>query len=409
MIHALIDWSLNNRFAVLLAAFLLVVVGVWSMMQLPIDAVPDVTNVQVQILTKAPALGAEETERFITFPIEAAMNGIPRVEEIRSVSQFGLSAVTVVFHEGTDLFWARQMVNERLTEAKDNIPEELASPQIGPISTGLGEIYQFEVRAEPGYEYTPMQLREILDWQIAYQLRGVPGVVEVNTFGGELKTYEVQVDPQKLQAFNIPLGRVLEALRENNSNAGGAYLMHFDEQRIVRGEGLLSDARDIGNVVLRATPEGTPVLVRDIGEVRLAPMVRQGAVTRDHRGECVIGVVMLLAGENARIVVDRVKKKIGAIQQSLPEGVVIEAFYDRTDLVRQTIRTAATNLAEGGLLVVAVLLVLLGNLRAGLMVALAVPLSMLGGFVGMLWTGLAGTLMSLGALILAWSSTARWS
>lgn len=279
MIHALIDWSLNNRFAVLLAAFLLVVVGLWSMMQLPIDAVPDVTNVQVQILTKAPALGAEETERFITFPIEAAMNGIPRVEEIRSVSQFGLSAVTVVFHEGTDLFWARQMVNERLNEAKDNIPEELASPQIGPISTGLGEIYQFEVRAEPGYEYSPMQLREILDWQIAYQLRGVPGVVEVNTFGGELKTYEVQVDPQKLQAFNIPLGRVLEALRENNSNAGGAYLMHFDEQRIVRGEGLLSDARDIGKVVLRATPEGTPVLVRDIGEVRLAPMVRQGAVT----------------------------------------------------------------------------------------------------------------------------------
>lgn len=398
MIHALIDWSLNNRFAVLLGAILLVVVGLWSMTQLPIDAVPDVTNVQVQILTKAPALGAEETERFITFPIEAAMNGIPRVEEIRSVSQFGLSAVTVVFHEGTDLFWARQMVNERLTDAKDNIPEDLASPQIGPISTGLGEIYQFEVRAEPGYEYTPMQLREILDWQIAYQLRGVPGVVEVNTFGGELKTYEVQVDPQKLQAFNIPLGRVLEALRENNSNAGGAYLMHFDEQRIVRGEGLLSDARDIGNVVLRATPEGTPVLVRDIGEVRLAPMVRQGAVTRDQRGECVIGVVMLLAGENARIVVDRVKERIGAIQQSLPEGVVIEAFYDRTDLVRRTIRTAAINLAEGGLLVVAVLLVLLGNLRAGLIVALAVPLSMLGGFVGMLWTGLAGTLMSLGAI-----------
>ena len=398
MVHTLIDWSLNNRFAVLLATALLIAAGLWSMVHLPIDAVPDVTNVQVQVLTNAPALGAEEIERFITFPIEAAMNGIPRVEEIRSVSQFGLSAVTVVFREGTDIYWVRQMIGERLVDARDSIPAEIGSPEIGPISTGLGEIYQFEVRSAPGYNHSPMELREILDWQIAYQLRGVPGVVEVNTFGGELKTYEVQVDPQKLQDFGISLSGVLEALRENNSNAGGAYLVHFEEQRIVRGEGLLSDARDIENVVLRANAEGTPVLVRDIGEVRLAPMVRQGAVTRDQRGECVIGVVMLLAGENARIVVDRVKSRIEEIQQSLPEGVVIEPFYDRTELVRRTIRTATINLVEGGILVVVVLLVLLGNLRAGLIVALAVPLSMLGGFVGMLWAGLSGTLMSLGAI-----------
>ncbi len=398
MIHTLIDWSLNNRFAVLLATALLVAAGIWSMVHLPIDAVPDVTNVQVQVLTNAPALGAEEIERFITFPIEAAMNGIPRVEEIRSVSQFGLSAVTVVFREGTDIYWARQMIGERLVDARDSIPAGIGSPEIGPISTGLGEIYQFEVRSAPGYHHSPMELREILDWQIAYQLRGVPGVVEVNTFGGELKTYEVQVDPQKLQDFGISLSGVLEALRENNSNAGGAYLVHFEEQRVVRGEGLLSDARDIENVVLRANAEGTPLLVRDIGEVRLAPMVRQGAVTRDQPGECVIGVVMLLAGENARIVVDRVKSRTEEIQQSLPEGVVIEPFYDRTDLVRRTIRTATINLVEGGILVVVVLLVLLGNLRAGLIVALAVPLSMLGGFVGMLWAGLSGTLMSLGAI-----------
>lgn len=398
MIRSIIDFSLDNRFVVLMVVLLLVGVGLWSMFQLPIDAVPDVTNVQVQILTKAPALGAEEIERFITFPVEAAMNGIPRVEEIRSVSQFGLSAVTVVFKEGTDIYWARQLISERLNEARGNIPEEMGSPEVGPISTGLGEIYQFEVRAEPGYDYTPMQLREILDWQIAYQLRGVSGVIEVNTFGGELKTYEVQVDPQKLQNFNIPLNHVLDALRENNANAGGGYLVHFDEQRVVRGEGLISDVRDIENIILRTSEGGTPVFVRDVGSVRFAPMIRQGAVTRDDRGEVVIGVVMLLMGENARVVVDRVAEQIEKIQKTLPEGVVIDTFYDRTDLVRRTIRTVVVNLAEGGILVIVVLLLLLGNLRAGLIVALAIPLSLLGAFVGMLLAGLSGNLMSLGAI-----------
>ncbi|MBN2292987.1 MAG: efflux RND transporter permease subunit [Pirellulales bacterium] len=398
MIRALIDLALDNRIVVLLAVVVLVGGGLWSMTKLPIDAVPDVTNVQVQILTKAPALGAEEIERFITFPVEAAMNGVPKVDEIRSVSQFGLSAITVVFEEGTDIYWARQMVSERLGEARGNIPEGVGSPEIGPISTGLGEIYQFQVRSKPGYDHTPMQLREILDWQIAYQLRGVPGVVEVNTFGGELKTYEVQVDPQKLQNFNIPLDRVFEALQENNSNAGGGYLVHYDEQRIVRGEGLIGSISDIENVVLRTTDDGTPVFVRDVAKVEFAPMLRQGAVTRDDGGECVIGVVMLLASENARVVVDRVKDRIVDIQKTLPQGVTIEAFYDRTDLVRRTIRTVSTNLLEGGVLVVVVLLVLLGNWRAGIIVALAVPFSMLGAFAGMLWAGLSGNLMSLGAI-----------
>jgi len=398
MVRSLIDFSLDNRFLVVMAVALLIGLGLWSMLQLPIDAVPDVTNVQVQILTKAPALGAEEIERFITFPVEAAMSGIPRVEEIRSVSQFGLSAVTVVFEERTDIYWARQLISERLNEARGNIPEEMGSPEIGPISTGLGEIYQFEVRSKPGYNHTPMKLREILDWQIAYQLRGVPGVIEVNTFGGELKTYEVQVNPQKLQNFRIPLNRVLDALRENNANAGGGYLIHFDEQRIVRGEGLISDIGDIEDIILRTTDAGTPIFVRDIGEVRFAPMLRQGAVTRDDRGEVVIGVVMLLMGENARVVVDRVAEKIDQIQKTLPEGVVIDTFYDRTDLVRRTIRTVVVNLAEGGFLVIVVLLLLLGNLRAGLIVALAIPLSLLGAFVGMMLAGLSGNLMSLGAI-----------
>lgn len=398
MMRAIVDLALDNRIVVVLLVVVLAGAGLWSMTQLPIDAVPDVTNVQVQILTKAPALGAEQIERFITFPIEASMNGVPRVEEIRSVSQFGLSAVTVVFDEGTDMYWARQMIAERLNEARGAIPDGMGTPSVGPISTGLGEIYQFEVRCRPGYDLTPMQLREILDWQIAYQLRGVPGVVEVNTFGGDLKTYEVQVDPEKLQSFRIPLQRVLDALRENNSNAGGAYLLHDDEQRIVRGEGLIRTAGDIENVVLRASGEGTPLFVRDVADVRLAPMLRQGAVTRDARGEAVIGVVMLLAGENARVVVDRVKEKVEAIQKTLPPGVVIEPFYDRTDLVRRTIGTVTTSLLEGGVLVIVVLLVLLGNWRAGIIVALAVPLSMLGAFAGMLWAGLSGNLMSLGAI-----------
>lgn len=398
MIRTLVDLALDNRFVVILVVAVLAGVGLWSMTKLPIDAVPDVTNVQVQILTKAPALGAEEIERFITFPIEASMNGVPRVDEIRSVSQFGLSAITVAFEEGTDIYWARQMVSERLVEARGDIPEGVGSPEIGPISTGLGEIYQFQVRSAPGYDHSSMELREILDWQIAYQLRGVPGVVEVNTFGGELKTYEVQLDPQKLQNFNIPISGVLESLRENNSNAGGGYLVHYDEQRIVRGEGLIAGIEDIENIVLHTTEDGTPIFVRNVATVQFAPMLRQGAVTRDDQGECVIGVVMLLAGENARIVADRVKEKIAEIQKTLPEGVVIDTFYDRTDLVRRTIQTAGSNLIQGGVLVLIVLLLLLGNWRAGIIVALTLPLSMLGAFAGMLWAGLSGNLMSLGAV-----------
>lgn len=394
----IIDAALHNRFVVILNALLLVAVGLWAMTQLPIDAVPDVTNVQVQILTTAPALGPEEVEEFITFPVETAMSGVPRVAEIRSVSQFGLSAITVVFEEGTDIYWARQQISERLVSARGEISPEIGSPEMGPISTGLGEIYQFEVRAQPGYNYTLMELREILDWQIAYQLRSVPGVIEVNTFGGELKTYEVQLDPQALLNFNISVSRILDALRENNLNEGGGYYVHYDEQRVVRGEGLIKSLADIENIVLDSKQDGTPIFIRDVADVRLAPMLRQGAVTRDGRGECVTGIVMLLMGENARTVVDNVKERVEQIQKTLPEGVYIDVFYDRTDLVRKTIQTVSKNLLEGGLLVIVVLLLLLGNLRAGLIVAVAVPLSMLGAFIGMYCAGLSGNLMSLGAI-----------
>jgi heavy metal efflux system protein len=394
----IIDLSLDNKFLVLLLALLLLGGGVWSMAHLPIDAVPDVTNVQVQVMTTAPALGPVEMEQLITFPVETAMSGLPHIEEIRSVSQFGLSVVTVVFEEGTDIYWARQNVQERLLIAREKIPPGMGTPAMGPISTGLGEIYQFEVRARPGHQHSLMELRETLDWIIAYQLRSVPGVIEINTSGGEVKTYEVQVDANKLLDYKIPLARVFEALRQNNSNEGGGYLiLHGQEQRIVRGEGLIGSLDDIRSIVLDSR-HGTPVYVRDVAEVRFAPLLRQGAVTRDGRGEGVVGIVMLLTGENARAVVNRVTERIADIEKTLPEGIYIDTFYDRTELVRNTIDTLATNLVEGGVLVIAVLLVLLGSLRAGLIVALAVPLSMLGAFIGMHLSGLSGNLMSLGAI-----------
>ena len=406
MAAKLVDWSLRNRFLVIVLAVLLVAAGGAAMQQLPIDAVPDVTNVQVQVLTKAPALAPLEIEQLITFQVETAMAGLPDIEEIRSVSKFGLSAVTVVFNEGTDIYRARQLVQERLAEAREAIPAGYGTPEMGPIATGLGEIYQFEVRGEPacGVEddtdecYTPMELRTILDWFVALQLKSVPGVVEVNTFGGELKTYEVVPDPAALRSHRLPLGDLFEALEKNNRNVGGAYLLRNQEQVVIRGEGLVSGLDDIGAIVLRTSDEGVPLYVRDVAEVRLAPFVRQGVVTRDGRGEAVVGIVMMLMGENSREVVNRVTEKIDDIQGSLPPGVTIDTFYDRTDLVRRTIRTVETNLVEGGLLVIAVLLLMLGNLRGGLIVAAAIPLSMLFAFIGMVRAGVSGNLMSLGAI-----------
>jgi cobalt-zinc-cadmium resistance protein CzcA len=406
MAEKIVAWALRNRFLTITLGLLLVFAGLQHMFRLPVDAVPDVTNIQVQVLTKAPALAPLEVERLVTFPVEAAMAGLPDIEEIRSVSKFGLSAVTIVFEEGTDIYRARQLVQERLSEAREAIPQGYGIPEMGPIATGLGEIYQFQVRGEPacveGQDtpdcYSPMELRTVLDWFVAYQLKSVPGVVEVNTFGGQLKTYEVQPDPGALQSHNLPLPELFEALERNNRNVGGAYLVRNREQVVIRGEGLLSGLDDIASVVLRTSDDGIPLYVRDVAEVKLAPMVRQGVVTRDGQGEAVVGVVMMLMGENSRVVVDRVKEKIASLETSLPPGVTIDTFYDRTDLVRRTVRTVETNLLEGGLLVVAVLLLMLGNLRGGLIVASAIPLSMLFAFIGMVRFGVSGNLMSLGAI-----------
>ncbi|MGE0709905.1 MAG: efflux RND transporter permease subunit [Planctomycetota bacterium] len=395
MIKRIVDVSLDNRFLVLVLWALVVVLGLRSLQRLPMDAVPDVTNVQVQVLTNSPGLAPEEVERFITFPVETSMSGLPSVDEIRSVSKFGLSVVTIVFEEGTDIYWARQLVGERLVEARERVPQGYGEPSMGPISTGLGEIYQFEVRGEG---YTPMQLRTILDWQVNYQLRSVPGVVEVNAFGGELKTYQVTLDPAQLISYGVSLEQVFRAIQGNNKNVGGGYIAHAGEQYLIRGEGLIGALDDLGDVVVRHDQDGTPVYVKNLGRVELAPMIRQGAVTRDGRGEAVVGIVMMLMGANSRTVSRDVHARIAQLQRSLPPGVSIDTFYDRTELVDRTIHTVGKNLLEGGALVVLVLLLLLGSLRGGLIVAAAIPLSMLVAFTAMSWAGLSGNLMSLGAI-----------
>ena len=393
--HRVIEFSLRNKFLIIVLTLVIGAAGINSMLRLPIDAVPDVTPNQVLVLTPAPGLPPVEVERFITFPVETAMSGLPGIEQIRSVSRFGLSAVYIYFKEDMDIYFARRLVLERLPDAREAIPEGFGTPSMGPISTGLGEIYQFEVS---GKGKSSMELRSILEWDIAFKLRSVPGVVEVNSYGGELKTYEIQLDPDKLVAYKIPLATVFEALARNNANAGGAYIERAQEQYVIRGEGLIERLSDIDNTVVGATQEGTPIYIRNLGQTVFAPQVRQGAVTRDGRGEVVTGVVMMLVGENSRVVAERVRNELKTIEKSLPEGVTVDTFYDRTQLVAKTISTVTKNLIEGGILVIAVLLLLLGNIRGGLIVAAAIPLSMLVAFTGMVYAGLSGNLMSLGAI-----------
>jgi cobalt-zinc-cadmium resistance protein CzcA len=393
----MIDWSLKNRFIVMLFAVIALGLGGYSASKIPLDAVPDLTNVQVQILTNSPALGPVEVEQFITFPVENAMSGIPKVDEIRSISRFGLSAVTVTFEDDTDIYWARNIVGQRLLRAKEDIPPGLGTPELGPIATGMSEIFQFEVRSEKGFDHSLKDLRTILDWQIAYQLRSVPGVIEVNTFGGELKTYEVQIDPAKLQNYNLSLQDVFDALHENNANAGGGYIVNGAEQRLIRGEGLVVRLDDIRSIVLSSV-NGVPVHIRDIADVQYAPMLRQGAVTRDGEREAVVGMVMMIMGGNSRLVVEDVKQKICEIEKSLPAGVVIDTFYDRTELVEKTIHTVGENIGLGIVLVVIMLFLLLGDIRAGLIVASAIPLSAMCTLVAMQYAGVSANLMSMGAV-----------
>ncbi|AMV38863.1 efflux RND transporter permease subunit [Planctomyces sp. SH-PL62] len=397
MLNAIIEWSLNNRFFVLAGTALVAGMGVFAALHLPIDAVPDLTNVQVQVITEAPALSPLEVESLLSFPVEAAMSGLPDVEQIRSVSKFGISVVTIVFHEGTDILRARQLVSERIPRAAEAIPANYGKPTLGPIATALGEVFQFQVKAAAGSGITAMELRSILDWFVAYQLRKVPGVTEINAHGGELKTYQVEVDPDKLGPYKLSITDLFQALRDNNANVGGGYLVHEGEARYIRGVSQARSSEDIAAIVVDER-DGVPVTIGSVASVHPAAMIRSGVATRDGEGEVVVGLVMMLIGQNGRRVVEDVKAEIAELQNSLPEGVTIEALYDRTHLISDTLDTVLHNLTAGGVLVIVVLLVMLGNLRGGLIVALAIPLSMLFAADVMYMTGVSASLMSLGAI-----------
>jgi cobalt-zinc-cadmium resistance protein CzcA len=395
MLRRLVDFSLENRPLVLIATALLLVGGGAALSRLPIDAVPDITNVQVQILTKAPALGPVEMEQFVTYPVEAAMNGLPGITEIRSISRYGLSAVTVVFRDDVDVYFARQLVAERLVQAREQIPPGFGAPEMGPVSTGLGEVFMFTVE---GAGVSPMERRTILDWEIAPRLRAVPGVTEVNVWGGLPKQYQVVVDPAKLVSYGISLEELFRAVERGSGNAGGGYIERNREQYVIRGEGLASSLGEIEKIVLKSGKDGTPVTVGHLARVREGSMLRIGAATKDGTGETVIGMAQMLAGENALAVARRVRAAVDELQPSLPKGVRIVPYYDRARLVERVIRTVEKNLFEGGILVVAVLFAFLGNVRAGLIVASAIPLSMLFAFAGMVPARISANLMSLGAI-----------
>ena len=399
MIDHLIAYSIRNKFIIGALVLALIGWGTYSLTQLPIDAVPDITNNQVQILTPSPSLATLEVEKFITTPIELKMQNLPKVEEIRSISRYGLSVITVVFKESMDTYLARQLVSEQLKEAQDDIPEGLGTPELAPISTGLGEIYQYVVRAEEGYKevYSSMELRSIQDWIIKRQLSGIPGVIEVNTLGGHLKEYEVAIDPEQLRASNITFNEVLTALERSNENAGGAYIEKSINAYYIRSEGMVTSLEDIGNIVIK-TINNIPILIQDVAKVQFGHAPRYGATTINNQGEGVGGIVMMLKGENSAQVTQRVKERVEQVKKSLPEGVVIEPFLVRENLIKQAIGTVQKNLIEGGLIVIFILVLLLGNLRAGLIVASVIPLAMLFALGMMHVFGISANLMSLGAI-----------
>jgi cobalt-zinc-cadmium resistance protein CzcA len=401
MIDAVIQSSIRNRWLVMLAVLGVSVLGVYSFLALPIDAVPDITNVQVQVNTEAPGYSPLEAEQRVTYLVETAMAGLPSLDYTRSLSRYGLSQVTVVFLDGTDIFFARQLVNERLQEVKGQLPPGL-EPTMGPVATGLGEIYMYTVDADPrarkadGTAYTPTDLRTVQDWIVRPQLRQVPGITEINTIGGYEKQFHVTPDPGKLLAFDLTLHDVIEALGRNNSNVGAGYIEKDGSQYLIRAPGQVATIDDIRRVVI-ATREGTPVTIADVADVLLGKELRTGAATLNGE-EVVLGTAFMLIGENSRTVSQRVAAKIDEIHSSLPPGVHVNTVYDRTTLVDRTIATVETNLLEGALLVILVLFLMLGNLRAAFLTALVIPLSLLFTFTGMVQSKVSGNLMSLGAL-----------
>ncbi|MBV8251153.1 MAG: efflux RND transporter permease subunit [Chitinophaga sp.] len=396
----IILFSVRNKLAIAIFTLALAIWGIWSLTRLPVDAVPDITNNQVQVITLSPSLAAQEVERLITFPVEQTMAVIPELKEVRSISRFGLSVVTIVFHDDVDIYWARQQVSEKLTEARNNIPPGIGNPEMSPISSGLGEIYQYVVHPKKGFEskYDARELRTIQDWYVRRQLLGTPGIAEVNSFGGMLKQYVVAINPDRLRSYNLSIADVFNAIARNNQNTGGAYIDKKPNAYFIRSEGMIGSLSDIEKIVVKNTNNGTPILVRDVATTQLGDAIRYGALTRNATGEAVGGIVMMLKGKNSNEVVKAVKKRVAEIQQTLPEGVVIEPFLDRSDFVGRAIGTVKKNLVEGALIVIFVLVIFLGNLRAGLIVASVIPLSMLFAITMMHLFGVSGNLMSLGAI-----------
>ncbi|MBL0309608.1 MAG: CusA/CzcA family heavy metal efflux RND transporter [Bacteroidetes bacterium] len=400
MLNKIISFSIKNKPIIGLFIFVLISYGGYQLFQLPIDAVPDITNNQVQVITVTPSLGTPDVERLITFPIEQANSNIPGLKEIRSFSRFGLSLITIVFDDDVDIYWARQQVTERLKSAEQQIPKGIGSPELAPVTTGLGEIYQYVLKPKPGYEtkYGPTELRTIQDWIVRRQLIGVKGVADVSSFGGRVKQYEIAIDPNKLKSYNLTINDVFTALEKNNENTGGAYIEKTYTVLYIRTEGLIGNIEDIKNIVVKNTNNGTPLLINDVAEVHIGHATRYGAMTYNDEGEVAGAVVMMLKGANSSKVIKDVKEKIKQIQKTLPEGVELEPFLDRTKMVNNAISTISKNLMEGALIVVFVLVLFLGNFRAGILVASVIPLSMLFAVILMNLFGVSGNLMSLGAL-----------
>lgn len=399
MINNIIAFSIKNKLIIIFFTFFLIVGGIWSMTKVPLDAVPDITNNQVQVITQAPNLGTEDIEQFVTYPVELAMANLPGVLEVRSASRFGLSVVTIVFEEDMGTYLPRQLVSEKLSQVKEDIPEGFGDVFMGPISTGLGEIYQYTLTVDPKYQdrYSSMDLRTMQDWIVRRQMAMVPGVVEVNAFGGNIKQYEVAVDPDKLKAIGLTISDLFEALEQNNQNTGGAYIEKNHMANFIRGEGLARSIQDIENIVVK-TVNGIPIRIKDVAEVQFGKAVRYGAFTKDGNGEAVGGIIFMLKGANSNEVIKKVKERVAQIQESLPKGVSIEPFLDRSQLIDKTTSTIKTNLIEGALIVIFVLVFLLGNWRGGLIVASTIPLSLLFAFILMYVFDVWANLMSLGAI-----------
>ncbi len=399
MIDGIISFSIKNKFIVVLFILALTGWGIYSLTRLPVDAIPDITNNQVQVISLAPSLAVQEVESFITAPIEVAVANIPDIIELRSISRLGLSVVTVVFKDGADIYWARQQLNERLKEAEEVIPRGLASISLAPISTGLGEIYQYRLAVKKGYEkmFNPMELRTIQDWVIRREMLGTPGVADINSYGGFVKQYEIAVNPERLRGMSLTLTDIFNALEKNNENTGSSYIDKKPNAYFIRGIGMVRTLEDIEKIVVRTGSSGIPVLIRDIATVQYGNATRYGAFVVDTT-EAVGGVVMMLKGANAHEVIDNVELRIKSIQKSLPAEITIEPYLDRSDLVGRAIGTVSRNLVEGALIVIFILVLLLGNIRAGLIVASVIPLSMLFAISMMNLFGVSGNLMSLGAI-----------